>query len=164
MDIAVKKIGYFLFDYTDKIKTIDEFKAFNNDKCHNNKYDKCIFFINLDKVSKKVKCLLKLMFKQDKHKLDEDNVVIYFNKKSIMMLFTYNNVNYDLFLQTLTQERKEKPECNICFESFNGVITCSKCYYQMCEKCMNDYYYTPNNTRTDAIQCPVCNSVLTFLE
>lgn len=159
METAVKKIGYFLFDYTDKIQTFDEFKDFNNNKCYNTKYDKCIFFINLNKASKKLKLLIKMMFK-----VDDDNLVIYFNKKCIMSLFTYVDVNYDVFLQTLIQERKEKPECNICFESINHIITCPKCFYQMCEKCMNECYYTSRNTRTDAIECPVCTTVLTFLE
>lgn len=157
MNTAVKKIGYFLFDYTDKINTVEDFKNFNDNKCHNSKYDKCIFSIDLSRVNKKINSLLRKVYKIG----DENNMIFYFNKQSVMSVFIDYDVNYDLFLSNLIEDRKENPECKICFQLLEGLIACPQCFFQVCEDCLDKFYYTPRNEKIDAIECPACKFVLT---
>ena len=162
MNIAVKKVGYFIFNYTDKIKTIDEFKDFYNNKCHNSKYDKCIFSINLTKTSPKIHSYLNILFKTDSN--ETGDITFYFNKKTIMTLFNNYDVNYDLFIKKLIEERKAHPECKVCFETFNSIITCPRCFFDICKNCLDKCYYTTRNKDVNAIRCPACNIVLTLIE
>ena len=144
-------MGYYIFDYTTKITSTNEFLTFL-EKIKQKKYQKCIFCIDAENVDKRVADIL-----IGSNCLDSFKYCFYYNKDNFSYLLKTIDINKKLFIENLLNIDDGLFECKVCFEKFANIFTCSKCYFHICKDCIYKSHSVINKSVLDC-KCLICKN------
>ena len=149
----LKSIGYVYADYSNKIKTNEDFLQFLF-KILEPKYAKCVFYIYIKNVPQELKTILQKCYDTT------SNSIIIFNKDNYKFFLEDEGLPI-LLLNVFLEQGNTLYKCNICFEeNFTEIVPCSKCSFQSCKNCCFKSNMSSLQERNITLKCSVCKTVI----
>jgi hypothetical protein len=155
MNIYFKELGYTTINKSSSINSIKHYTEIIM-KALNPSYDKCVFYINLNKV--KSLDLRKQIKKAINCNTDEDDIIIFINKDNYAFFNNSAPIPRIKINEFLEIEKGQMFKCLVCMkDDLETINQCGKCSASYCRNCiiksLDIQYLT---SREIPVHCMIC--------